>query len=93
MNVQYPVIESNKFHYNKETNFFTAKFRNLNCDPVRYREFLMRSSKTGNEVVFLLVSNIYDQDERTCGWRFIPSYDDTDRFPGLANCFADVLLD
>lgn len=93
MKVQYPVIDSKKFSYNKETNFFTAKFRELNSDPVPYGEFLMRNSKTGNEVIFLLISNIYDLDERTCGWRFIPSYDDVERFPGLADSFVDILLD
>ena len=93
MTTQYPILDIKHFTYNKETNFFKAKYRNLPHDPVPYGEFLMRNPKTGNEVIFLLISNIYDLDERTCGWRFIPSYDDVARFPGLADSFVDILLD
>lgn len=93
MKVEYPVLDVKQFSYNKEMNIFTAKFRSLKCDLLLHKEFMMRNSKTGNEVIFLLVNNIYDLDECTCGLRFVPSYDDEIRFPKLQGCWVDVLFD
>ena len=53
----------------------------------------MRNFKTGNEVTFIMINNIYDLDERACGLRFVPSYEDEGHFSGLQNCFVDVLFD
>lgn len=92
MMTQYPVLYTTHFQYNKNLNIFSTKFRTLPCDPILYKEFIMLNIKTGNEVTFYMISNIYDEDARTCGWRFMASYDDVDRFPGLEGCFADILL-
>jgi len=72
---------------------FTAKFRKLPCDPLPYKEFIIRNPKTNNEVTFILLSNIYDDNTLTCGWRFIASYEAVEQFPALDYCFADILLD
>lgn len=89
----YPIIDVKHFTYNKDSNRFTANVSSLPVDPSNYREFLMRNTKTGNEVIFYAISDIYDRSERPCGTRFQVSYDDVDRFPGLMDCFADILLD
>ena len=93
MITQYPIVDAKLFHYNKELNSFTAKYRSLKSDLLLYKEFIMRNFKTGNEVTFIMINNIYDLDERACGLRFVPSYEDEEHFSGLQNCFVDVLFD